>query len=254
MANRPHVLDGREIEPKRAVPREETSKPESALTAKKLFVGGIRDGINETDLSAYFTKYGNVIDSVVMKDAMGKQRGFGFVEFDDYDPVDKVVLEKHHVINGQVINVEKALPKDQTGKGSRGMGGNRNRGGPNRSNYGNNDSYGRNTRNSFGGGYGNHQNNNMMDRGGNFGNPNMNNFGGNQQAPIGGYDTGFSASFGAFGQPPTVGMNNTGDGGFGQHYQNDMSSGPMRRGGPGGNRGSPYGGPNRGGGRGRGGR
>lgn len=57
MAGRPHVLDSREIEPKRAVPREESGKPESALSAKKLFVGGIREGtINEHDLNEYFSK------------------------------------------------------------------------------------------------------------------------------------------------------------------------------------------------------
>ena len=57
MAGRPHVLDAREIEPKRAIPREDSSKPESALSAKKLFVGGIREGtINEDDLKEYFAK------------------------------------------------------------------------------------------------------------------------------------------------------------------------------------------------------
>lgn len=57
MANRPHNLDGREIEPKRAIPREESGKPESSVTAKKLFVGGIReDTINEEDLRDYFQK------------------------------------------------------------------------------------------------------------------------------------------------------------------------------------------------------
>lgn len=57
MAARPHVLDSREIEPKRAIPREESGKPESSVTAKKLFVGGIReDTINEEDLREYFSK------------------------------------------------------------------------------------------------------------------------------------------------------------------------------------------------------
>lgn len=57
MSNRPHNLDGREIEPKRAIPREESGKPESSVTAKKLFVGGIReDTINEDDLRDYFQK------------------------------------------------------------------------------------------------------------------------------------------------------------------------------------------------------
>ena len=57
MAGRPHLLDSREIEPKRAVPREESGKPESSLSAKKLFVGGIREGaVDEHDLKEYFCK------------------------------------------------------------------------------------------------------------------------------------------------------------------------------------------------------
>ena len=60
MATRPHLLDTREVEPKRAVPREESGKPESSMTAKKLFVGGIREGaIDEHDLNEYFSKVDN---------------------------------------------------------------------------------------------------------------------------------------------------------------------------------------------------
>ncbi len=63
MAGRPHVLDSREIEPKRAIPREENGKPESSLSAKKLFVGGIReDTINEDDLREYFSKVSYFIE------------------------------------------------------------------------------------------------------------------------------------------------------------------------------------------------
>lgn len=117
MKSRPHNLDGREIEPKRAVPREDSGKPESSLTAKKLFVGGIReDTVNEQDLHDYFSKYGNILDTIIMKSQDGKCRGFGFVEFDDYDPVDVIVLEKHHTINNNAVNVEKALPKEQTNR------------------------------------------------------------------------------------------------------------------------------------------
>lgn len=57
MAARPHVLDSRKIEPKRAVPREESGKSDSSLSTKKLFVGGIREGtIDEHDLNEYFSQ------------------------------------------------------------------------------------------------------------------------------------------------------------------------------------------------------
>lgn len=50
MEHRPHTLDGRKIESKRAMPRDEASKPEGQLTVKKIFIGGIKEDINDDDL------------------------------------------------------------------------------------------------------------------------------------------------------------------------------------------------------------
>lgn len=50
MANRPHTIDGRQTEPKRAMPRDEASKPEGQLTVKKIFIGGVKEDITEADL------------------------------------------------------------------------------------------------------------------------------------------------------------------------------------------------------------
>ena len=50
MKNRPHLLDGRKIESKRAMPRDEASKPEGRLTVKKIFIGAIKEDITEDDL------------------------------------------------------------------------------------------------------------------------------------------------------------------------------------------------------------
>ena len=100
MKNRPHKIDGRELETKRATPREEAGKPGAELTTKKLFVGAIKEGLTEDHLKEYFTPYGMITDCIIMREKeSGKSRGFGFVSFDDYDPVDKIVCKKFFVLS-----------------------------------------------------------------------------------------------------------------------------------------------------------
>jgi len=116
MNNRPHKLDGREVEAKRAVSREESHKPGVHKSVKRMFMGGIKEPVKEEDVKEYFEKYGKVESVELLTDkTSGKKRGFGFVNFDDYDVVDKIVQTRRHVINGVSIEVSKAFSKeDQT--------------------------------------------------------------------------------------------------------------------------------------------
>ncbi|KAM8934799.1 heterogeneous nuclear ribonucleoprotein A3 [Pelodytes ibericus] len=126
MAARPHKVDGRVVEPKRAVSREDSVRPGAHLTVKKIFVGGIKEDTEEYHLRDYFEAYGKIETIEVMEDRQsGKKRGFAFVTFDDHDTVDKIVVQKYHTINGHNCEVKKALSKQemQTASSQRGRGG-----------------------------------------------------------------------------------------------------------------------------------
>ncbi|KAG8559527.1 hypothetical protein GDO81_017365 [Engystomops pustulosus] len=126
MSARPHKVDGRVVEPKRAVSREDSVRPGAHLTVKKIFVGGIKEDTEEYHLRDYFQTYGKIETIEVMEDRQsGKKRGFAFVTFDDHDTVDKIVVQKYHTINGHNCEVKKALSKQemQTASSQRGRGG-----------------------------------------------------------------------------------------------------------------------------------
>ena len=53
----------------------------------------------------HFGKYGEITDSVIMKDRKtGQPRGFGFITYTDSSVVDKVI-EDTHVINGKQVRI-----------------------------------------------------------------------------------------------------------------------------------------------------
>ena len=83
--------------------------------------------MTEDDIRQYFEQFGKIVavTRLTEKDT-GKPRGFGFVEFDDYDPVDKAILKGSHQIKGKRVDVKKAVSKQEMnsqGGGGGGMGG-----------------------------------------------------------------------------------------------------------------------------------
>ncbi|XP_062975685.1 heterogeneous nuclear ribonucleoprotein A1 isoform X4 [Elgaria multicarinata webbii] len=119
MNARPHKVDGRVVEPKRAVSREDSQRPGAHLTVKKIFVGGIKEDTEEHHLRDYFEQYGKIEVIEIMTDrSSGKKRGFAFVTFDDHDSVDKIVIQKYHTVNGHNCEVRKALSKQEMASAS----------------------------------------------------------------------------------------------------------------------------------------
>ncbi|XP_035876246.1 heterogeneous nuclear ribonucleoproteins A2/B1-like [Phyllostomus discolor] len=114
MAARPHSVDGRVVDPKCAVAREESGKPGAQVPVKKLFVGGVREDTEEHHLRDSFDEYGIIDTIATLTDRQpGKKRGRGVVTFDDHDPVDKIVLQKYHTINGHNAEVKKDLSRQE---------------------------------------------------------------------------------------------------------------------------------------------
>uniref|UniRef100_A0A8P0PM38 RRM domain-containing protein n=1 Tax=Canis lupus familiaris TaxID=9615 RepID=A0A8P0PM38_CANLF len=143
----PHKVDGRVMEPKRAVSREDSQRPGAHLTVKKIFIGGIKEDTEEHHLRDYFEQYGKIEVIEIMTDrGSGKKRGFAFVTFDDHDSVDKIVIQKYHPVNGHNCEVRKALWKGRSGSGNFGGG----RGGG----FGGNDNFGHGGNFSGQGGFG----------------------------------------------------------------------------------------------------
>nr|GEZ13932.1 heterogeneous nuclear ribonucleoprotein 1 [Tanacetum cinerariifolium] len=57
-------------------------------------------------------KYGDITDSVIMKDRMtGQPRGFGFITYADHLVVDKVIQETH-VFSEKQVEIKRAIPRE----------------------------------------------------------------------------------------------------------------------------------------------
>ncbi|XP_044504269.1 heterogeneous nuclear ribonucleoprotein 1-like [Mangifera indica] len=118
-----HMIDGRTVEAKKAVPRDDQSmvnrntasihgSPVPGRT-KKIFVGGLASTVTENDFKKYFDQFGTITDVVVMYDHNTQRpRGFGFITYDSEEAVDRVLHKTFHELNGKMVEVKRAVPKE----------------------------------------------------------------------------------------------------------------------------------------------
>ncbi|CAG2057934.1 unnamed protein product [Timema podura] len=89
------------IDPKPCNPRS-LQKPKRSNSFPKVFLGGLPSNVTETDLRTYFTRFGKVMEVVIMYDQEKKKsRGFGFLSFELDEAVDRCVAEHFVNLNGK---------------------------------------------------------------------------------------------------------------------------------------------------------
>lgn len=69
--------------------------------------------MTDADFKMYFEQFGTITDVIVMYDHNTQRpRGFGFITFDSEDAVDKVLQKTFHELNGKMVEVKRAVPKE----------------------------------------------------------------------------------------------------------------------------------------------
>ncbi|XP_042195818.1 heterogeneous nuclear ribonucleoprotein A/B isoform X2 [Callorhinchus milii] len=101
-----HKLDGRVVDPKRAMAMKKEP-------VKKIFVGGLHPDTPEDKIREYFGAFGEVESiELPMDSKTNKRRGFCFISFKDEEPVKKILEKKYHDVGTSKCEIKVAQPKE----------------------------------------------------------------------------------------------------------------------------------------------
>lgn len=227
LKSKPHVLDDKAVDVKPCAPKDVQQKrnqdDQQFTSTHKIFIGGLPRDITEEQVKDFFQTYGSISEvSFAISKEDGKNKGFGFITFDDPNAAAAAVQQHYHDLNGKKVEAKCAQTREQI----------RRQGGGNKYQNGNS-GYG----GGYGGGYeGGYQQGGYGNGGyGAGGYPMQAPYGGGYGGAAGGYDTGYG-TYGGYGQP---GANSGyggygGAGGYGQmgnYYQQQNQAGGPARGG-----------------------
>uniref|UniRef100_A0A3B4EKE0 RRM domain-containing protein n=1 Tax=Pygocentrus nattereri TaxID=42514 RepID=A0A3B4EKE0_PYGNA len=134
LAQKEHRLDGRQIDPKKAMAMKKEP-------VKKIFVGGLNPETSEEKIREYFGAFGEIETiELPMDPKTNKRRGFVFISFKEEETVKKILEKKYHNCEIKIAQPKEVYQQQQYGGrfGGRGRG----RGGK----YQGNTSYGKTPR------------------------------------------------------------------------------------------------------------
>ena len=126
-----HVVDGKRLDPKRAIPREDTAALNSvshqqygpnAPTSKpqteedRVFIGGVDNDTKEQQLNEYFSRYGPIKEVNILRDRVtGNARGFGFIKFQNVSSVAACLSGgPKAILNGKEYDVKSVTPQSSS--------------------------------------------------------------------------------------------------------------------------------------------
>lgn len=94
LAQKEHRLDGRQIDPKKAMAMKKEP-------VKKIFVGGLNPETTEERIREYFGDFGEIETiELPMDPKTNKRRGFVFITFKEEEPIKKILEKKFHNVSG----------------------------------------------------------------------------------------------------------------------------------------------------------
>ncbi|KAL4382883.1 hypothetical protein GQ457_15G024540 [Hibiscus cannabinus] len=108
-----HVINDKQVEIKRTIPKVSLHSNSNDFKTKKIFVGGIPTSVTEGEFKKFFLKYGKVLGHEIIRDhATNRSRGFGFILFDSETVVDDMLANGTLIdMEGTQVEVKKAAPK-----------------------------------------------------------------------------------------------------------------------------------------------
>lgn len=125
LEDKPQVVDGQTVYPRRAIPRDDPN-PLAQLKTKKLFIGGLNEEASEEDIKnvlAIFTPHQPEKIKLMFDRNTNKFKGYAFAWFHNEHIVDKLFIVRNCTIKDKKVELKKAEENSGQGGGAQGGGG-----------------------------------------------------------------------------------------------------------------------------------